>query len=497
MPGITVRELLDISRFGMSVRAGAEGLDMRVTWAHLSEMEDPTPFVEGGELMLAGGVGISEHAAGQVEYLRRLHRYGLAALAIAHGPDMPTWTQDALDEADRLGFPVLEMPFEVSYVDIARLVAAANEQIGQQRLVRHLQIFETLQEYQIGAVELEAFVRRLSEVSGFDLYLSSPAGTEILPGISLPPPEVSGAAANGGTNVPGGYSVPIVVGGRTAAYLTALRRAGDIPSGLAAAQNLATVIGIPMRDLYQRREVERREGAEVLARLLASGHDASSRAGMLVRHGFEPLKPVVVVTIRSHGDDFDSAEIHHRLCDRAQPSMLMTRDDLVAVVPDLEQAMVAIEDVGFDVAIGVSAPISPGDDLATPWRQARWSAERAIARRQRVARFSPGDVAGEWLPLGRRDLEGVVDSVLGSVLDYDRTHGTKLIVSLRTLFRHDRRMKTAAAELEIHHHTLSYRMRTVERLSGRSVNELQGLVDLWLAVRALDVLEREQVPVPS
>jgi PucR family transcriptional regulator, purine catabolism regulatory protein len=490
VPGITVRGLLELPRLGMTVRAGADGLDAPVRWAHVSELQDPTPFLEGGELVLATGFGISRRVMGQVEYLQRLYERGVAGIAIARSPQMRPWTRGALKEADRLGFPVLEMPFEVSYVDIARLVAAANEQGSHQRVVRHLQIFEMLQEYQSTTVPLADFVRRLSQVSGFALYASSPAGTEILPGLPPPPDHIDPVSDS--PVVPGGYCIPVVVGGRVAARLTALRRDDDFPSGLAAAQNLATVIGIPMRDLYQRREAERREGAEVLASLMSGVRSGANGVAKLVERGFEPMRDVVVTVVRSREKDFDDAEIHHRLCDRLLPSMLVTRGDLVIVVPDVEEAMVAIEQVDFDVEIGVSTPFALGADLTVPWRQARWSLERAVAGGQRLARFTFEDAASDWLPLDATQLKGVVDDILGAVVSYDREHDAQLVESLRILFRHDRRMNDAAADLGIHKHTLAYRMRNVERLSGRKLGELHGLVDLWLAMKALSILSDEQ-----
>lgn len=491
MPGITVRALLESPRLGAELRAGADGLDATVTWAHVAEVVDPVPFLEGGELILTGGIGIPRNAAGQVEYLRRLHDNDVVGVAIAAGGLAPRLTRSALDEADRLPLPLLDLPFEVSFVDIARLVASSNERGGDNRLVRHLQIFETLQAYQASALPINELAERLSMISGFDLYAASPAGTAILPGIPVPPPEVEELRATSSFDsvaITGGYDLPVVVAGRTAAELTALRRETDSSTGLAAAQYLATVLGIPLRDLYQRREAERREGAEVLSRLLGGDGSSGRIAGQLVERGFEPMREIVVVLVRSRDERFDDAEIHHRLCDRRLPSLLVTRDDLVAVVPDVEEAIAAIEEVDFGVAVGVSAPFAPGGELTVPWRQARWSLERAVAQGTRLVRFTATDAASEWLPVDRRELSGVVDDIVGPLLRYDESHGSKLVESLRVLFRHDRRVKVAAAELGIHHHTLAYRMRTVERLSGRKLRDSHGFVDLWLAMKALDLL---------
>jgi purine catabolism regulator len=476
----------------MKLRAGEAGVGAVVTWAHVSELEDPAAFLEGGELILTGGIGVPRDADGQVEYVGRLHERGAAGLAIARGPHTPRLTSRGLAVADRLGFPVLTMPVEVAFVDIARLVAAANDQSGQQRLVRHLQIFETLQEYQADTMRVEDFMLRLSEVSGFDISACSEAGHPILPGVPLPETDESPVPSDRDPpTVPGGYRLPVVVAGRIAARVTMLRRADGFPAGLAAAQNLATVIGIPLRELYQRREAERREAAEVLSRLISEGPSRAEAASRLVECGFEPMKDVVIAAIRNRDEHFDDAEIHHRLCDRRIPSLLITRDDLLVVVPDVEEAVAALADVDFDLAIGVSAPFAPGEGLITPWRQARWSLERAESRGERLVRFESTDTAGEWLPFTRNELEGVVDRILGPVVRYDAAHGAELIESLAVLLRHDRRVKAAAADLDIHPHTLAYRMRTVERLTDRRLSELPGLVDLWLAMRARDIVASE------
>jgi purine catabolism regulator len=491
---MTVRGLLDFTRLGLTVHGGREGMDAPVRWAHVSELEDPLPFLDGGELILTGGVPISGKSAQQVEYLRRLQAGGVAGLIVSQGPHAPRLTRRAIEEADRLRFPLLELPVETPYIDIVKLVAAANEQETHQRLMKHLQIFETLQAYQAAAVPLPDFVRMLSDVSGFDLYASSPAGRPILQGLPIPPDGLvvsAEAAANGSSAVPGGYSLPMIVNGREAARLVALRRGDDRSPGFAAAQHVTTVLGVALRDLYQRREATHREGAEVLSDLLNGGSGADVAARM-VGHGFEPMKNLIVTAIRSTDEGFDNAEIHHRLCDRHLPSLLIARGDLLAVVPETEEALSAIEGVDADIAVGVSSPFSPGANLTVPWRQARWSLERAIARQERLVLYAPTDAAGEWLPLDRSLLAGVVDDIVGPVVRYDEANGSELIKSLRVLFRHDRRMKSAALELGVHQHTLAYRMRTVERLTDRSLKELQGLVDLWLSMKALDVLLDEQ-----
>jgi PucR family transcriptional regulator, purine catabolism regulatory protein len=251
---------------------------------------------------------------------------------------------------------------------------------------------------------------------------------------------------------------------------------------------VATVVGIAIAKLYQRLEAERRAGADLFAELLGAALAQGDQARRLLEVGFEPMEDMVIVAINSDDPRFDDAEIHHRLRDRLIPSLLTARGELLVLVPDTPEALGALEGVDFNLTAGLSAPFRPAADWAVRRRQARWSLERAASAGRRVARFAEEDRAGVWLPPEEELLRDAVEHVLGPVLRYDDTRNTKLVDSLRTLFAHDRRTKIAAAELGIHQHTLAYRVQTVERLTGRRLRSLHDLVDLWLAMKALDVL---------
>jgi purine catabolism regulator len=61
--------------------------------------------------------------------------------------------------------------------------------------------------------------------------------------------------------------------------------------------------------------------------------------------------------------------------------------------------------------------------------------------------------------------------------------------TLAALLRNNRSPTRTAAELFIHRQTLTYRMRRIEKLTGRSLSSTKDVVELWLALRAVDVVE--------
>src|SRR5579872_2762642 len=140
--GLRVADLVAMRHLGLEVLAGAEGLDRRIEWTHVSELEDPGPWLEGGEMLIVNGFGIPESGAGQARYVTRLAEHRVVALAV--GLRMPPLQQAMLDAANEVGLPLLRIPKETPFVAVSHLVANANQHTAQRRLVRHLQILDTL-----------------------------------------------------------------------------------------------------------------------------------------------------------------------------------------------------------------------------------------------------------------------------------------------------------------------------------------------------------------
>src|SRR5437588_6104900 len=79
---LSVRELL--RDLDVRLLAGERNLDLPVRWVHISELEDPTPWLSGGELLLTTGMQLDtpEH---QREFVARLADHHLAGLGFGTG----------------------------------------------------------------------------------------------------------------------------------------------------------------------------------------------------------------------------------------------------------------------------------------------------------------------------------------------------------------------------------------------------------------------------
>lgn len=487
---LRVRDLVAMQHFGLEVVAGAGGLDQHVEWTHVSELEDPGPWLEGGEMLIVNGFGVPADGASQAEYVRRLAKHRVVALAISIRS--PPLQQAMLDAADEAELPLLRLPKETPFVAISHLVANANQQVAQRRLVRHLQILDTLRPRNgIRSTTRERFAE-LEDLSGYRLALVSGAGHPVVDDWPWVPDELDLAALTqeGEDRIVlgDGYALPVPIGHRVAAFLIAIEQPHRQPAGLAALQHIATVAALEVVEVYRRREARRRSGAEALAELLAGrlgDHDAVTR---LESEGLSAGEPLVLAAFRTADGELDD-DLHHWLDDRRIPHVMLRQDELYVLLSDPGRRLDdLVEELG--VLVGVSATIPNLSRLAIARREALWSlASVGAAATRRVVRFAARDSFAHWFPADLETLGQMVEATLGPVIAYDEANNTDLLASLTAYFRNNRRRRVTAEELFVHEHTLAYRLKRVQELTGRDLTDLEDQCELWLALKALPIVQ--------
>jgi len=95
----------------------------------------------------------------------------------------------------------------------------------------------------------------------------------------------------------------------------------------------------------------------------------------------------------------------------------------------------------------------------------------------------------------RGDVATVMTAVFGppaKLEDATGEYGDELIRSLETYIEHNGQWERAARELYCHRHTLRYRMRKVEELTGLDLGSSFDRMEFWLALRARDLLVEDR-----
>ncbi len=141
---ITIAELLAEPQLGLSLIAGADGLGNRIMWAHTSDLPRLWEWVTGGEIMMTNGMSIPPDAAGQVELAHALVDAGASGLAIGEKMHAPQLQPEFLDACDRLPLPLINVPYPLPFIAIARSVAESSLLEESRRLRQTARIYDLL-----------------------------------------------------------------------------------------------------------------------------------------------------------------------------------------------------------------------------------------------------------------------------------------------------------------------------------------------------------------
>lgn len=126
------------------VVAGHSGLGRRVSWVHNAGTPDAPVWLNGGELVLTTMINLPEDMAAQKEYVQQMVDKDVAALAITTGRYIDHIPEHLCHVADEAAFPLIEIPFEARFVDIAKAVNQRITQQSMERVEEALSIQQTL-----------------------------------------------------------------------------------------------------------------------------------------------------------------------------------------------------------------------------------------------------------------------------------------------------------------------------------------------------------------
>ncbi len=214
----------------------------------------------------------------------------------------------------------------------------------------------------------------------------------------------------------------------------------------------------------------------------------SRPAAQLRDHSLEPATARLLASRGATADD--QRRLHIGLRRRHIDHLLIRRVGVLLVLLAADGAaeppVPLVQSRLGSSAIGISHPL--GDPLRAPeaLREAMWALAVASERADRLAYY--GGAAP--LPALRdpAEAQALVDRVLGRLVAYDQANNSDLLQSLAAFLACRRSWQRTAERLSVHRQTVVYRLARVEQLTGRTLAETADLAELWLALRALEML---------
>jgi PucR family transcriptional regulator, purine catabolism regulatory protein len=529
---LAVRDLL--RDLDVRLVAGEAGVENAVRWVHISEIVDPTPWLSGGELLLTTGLQL-ERPETQREYVARLAGHGLSGLGLGTGFAHAGIPQAMIEAADEHRFPLFEVPYEVPFIAVTEkaFTHLVNEHYAV--LQRALSAHERLERIVLSERGLDGVAGALASLIGGPAIIFDARGEVLARRAARQPLQESAVTAlsdelrerarAGGRR---GYAPGGELSGRALALPVPRTPQGNGPTGdgpapqawLVAAKDggpltefdrltLHQAVTVVALELLRRRvadDTERRLAGDVLSAMVSGELDGAELARRLQPFGLRDRAAVVVLTpprpLKAATEDALARALRDEApaglaagtgafsCVLVAPPRGGGDEELFALAERL-RARVSSE-IGTDLAAGAGRMV-PAGELRRAFHEARCALEA------RGLGASNGDAAGLatyrdlgsfQLLLSLQDDEALrlfCDSILAPIEEGEGAYGGELMRSLEAFIECNGQWERAARQLYCHRHTLRYRIRRVEELTGRSLDSARDRIDFWLALRGREL----------
>ncbi|WP_219509875.1 PucR family transcriptional regulator [Nonomuraea ceibae] len=471
----------------MGLRSLAGSLDSAVRWVAVSELEDPTPFLEGDELLLTTGMRLEGDFSG---YVARLVARGVAGLGFGVGLSHDEVPPALVTAAEEAGLPLLEVPRETPFIAIGKTVGELLAAEQYEEITRAFAAQGRLTRAALRPEGLHAVVDRLAaEVGGWAVLLDETGQVRHATRGARAEAVTGELGRLRGTRMPASLSLsgpeghvvlqPLGGGARPRGYFAVGAREAFTPVAHTVINAAGSLLTLALEQGGAQREAARRVRQAVLELLLA-GEDERARAVLDALGGRLPGEPFAVLAVPAEAlESVEATVFATRLPQAAGGGAPVEGGAAGGAGVVLVEEGAADEVAGaVEGAVGVSTACRYGELRAGIDQAVRARA----ASRGGVVRFA--ELAGQGL-VGLLDpavAQAFATALLGPLTAYGAR--PDLVASLRAYLECNGHWDAAAQRLGVHRHTLRYRMRRVAELLGRDLDDPAVRAELWFALEA-------------
>ncbi|WP_165436278.1 PucR family transcriptional regulator [Amycolatopsis suaedae] len=489
---LTVADVLRMDGLELGLLAGEAGLGREVSWAHAIEVADPVPWLRGGELVLTIGLGLPDDESGRRAYVRRLAAAGAAGLGFA-AEVLDALPPEVLDEAGRRDLPVVAVLGTTPFIAVSQAVARWHSEAAL-RAERHaIAVQESIARAALRSGDAGILAELARGVGGEALLLDVDGRTRAARPAGERPwharaRELAGSIrgrSQAATAVEDGEKYLLVhsigLAGPPRGWLALSCPPGDAVHQRLLANHAAVLLAMTMLGLRALRSALHAQRARLLAPLLD---------GAPVDAALLPPEPLEVVVFALDGAAEPVGVLLDALADVAagvdtDRILLVPRPGgVVAVLPAQAGLGARVRDRAAELT---GAAVRAGAAVAGDVTGVAAAARRAADVLPSGESYVDADAVSSWGLLRASDvLAPFSAAVLGPLRDHDRRTGADLAATLRA-YLDAGSVEAAAAVLGVHRNTIRTRLRSAERVAGRSLDSPRDRLELWLALSADDI----------
>ncbi|HZA90445.1 MAG TPA: PucR family transcriptional regulator ligand-binding domain-containing protein [Solirubrobacterales bacterium] len=516
---LTVESLL--GELDLELAAGKDSADRPIRWVHISEIDDPTPWLAGGELLLTTGIQLGT-AQSQRGFIRLLAGHGLAGLGLGTGFSHKRLPKALVSEANKLEFPLFEVSYEMPFIAITEkaFTRLVNEQYDV--LERATELHERLERLVIEERGLSEVLGSVAEaIGGAALVLDgrgrvmarSRMGRVPRAAVTALGKELAERASERRASpftpanpelADRAIALPVPGGGQglPQGWLAVTRESGPLGDfERLCARQAAVVVALELMRERTVRETERRLAGDVLAEALTGRLAPDEIRGRLRPFGIGDQAAVLVFELEDTAGAADALEaaLADAGCQALVAEARTPRRPLLCAVVDAgagdaielarrARGALTAKHGPLRAAASRSTPV---ESLRRAFHEARCAlAATSLSDGEAPEVASHRDLGAFTLLLALQDdeaLRSYSDNLLAPI-EADGEYGSELLRSLEAYIEQNGQWERAARELYCHRHTLRYRIRRVEELTGRDLGRAHDRIELWLALRARELV---------
>ena len=472
---------LDLRRHGTAPLPAAP-----LQWVAVTELEDPFPFLGGGEVVLTTGLRQRTGAA-QRSFVDSVHRAGALAVGFGTGLSHAKVPSALVEAADARGLPVFEVPYQTPFVALGKMVADALSSDHVTQLRDLLAAHQSLAGALLGGNGLPGLLRELAVLLGNDVALYQygarifATGSEAGEGSAGPAGSAGSAGpAGSGAETPSRHRIPIATGLRdrcTLAITEPYRR----PDIVAYAQSL---ISVELSNQARRRARDRAVTGQLLTDVVAGRLTGSDAALRLLGSGISTARRQLTFLVEVASGQVRSLPTLPLPAEFDGAATAVVENRLVVVVAEGHGAELARILSAYLYGTGLTARIGFGGSYAEP-AGLRWSyfeAKESLQRGQSIN--EPERLSLTSLLMSGADvpLADLAAEALDPLADFDAANDAKLLETLEQYLGLNGSVAAVADALGLHRNTVRYRLGQITELTGYDPAVTADRVHLFLAL---------------
>ncbi|WP_313812002.1 PucR family transcriptional regulator ligand-binding domain-containing protein [Glutamicibacter sp.] len=486
-----------------------------LTGVHISELEDPTPYLLGGELLLTTGMIFARSHTEPLAYVQRLKDKGVRVLGVGLGPSLKSVPPTLTEACTSLGIELVVVPDQVPFQNVSRAFWQLAMRSSNAGLMDSLGTQTAMAQAAMRPDAVPAVVKNLAQsLGGWAAFVPRfsegetvwpPSAEQFMPKVrresqQLATLEAPSTATFELLNQPV-VLYPVLVNTQVYGVLSLGPGRRLTPADRQVITTVCVLLAMRAKQREQLTESTSVLGSAV-AKLAVRGQLEAAR--LLAEDSGLPDLPSSIRLLALRGQGAIPVAF------AAESVRGLTGDEPYDLVPALMATPFIFEQDDLLIALLDAAqlkPLSqrPFDDLEDTEFQAMGLGQLTQSKTPETAAVLSTSVNGTQLPSVIHALRASVSRApLGTLTHLGSSDESKaatwvkllheysradLVSTVTSYLRHRGTWEEAARELGLHRNTLRYRMQLVRSLIGVDVDDPDVSAHLWLALRHAEALK--------